>query len=79
MLIKIIVINNKANLGTFMLDSPIKFRYTISIGEPQQPKRKQKNHKIAANNPLPNATFRATFLFSLNFKNANVINANDKP
>ena len=76
--IKIIVIINKTNLGTLNFDNPIRLRYKISIGEPQQPKRKQRNHKITANIPLPKAAFKAFFLFSLNFKNANAINANDK-
>lgn len=71
------VIINKINLGTLNFDKPIRFRYTTSIGEPQQPKRKQINHKKIANNPPPNAAFKATLLFSLNFKNAKAMNAND--
>ncbi len=76
--INMIVIINKINLGTFNFDKPIRFKYTTSIGEPQQPKRKQRNHKKIANNPLLNATFKAALLFSLNFKNAKLMNANDK-
>ena len=69
---------NKINLGAFNFDKPIRFKYTISIGEPQQPKKKQINHKKIANIPPLKATFKAAFLFSLNFKNANVINACNK-
>ena len=69
---------NKINLETFNFDKPIKFRYTTSIGEPQQPNKKQRNHKRIANNPLLNAAFKAALLFSLNFKNERLMNANDK-
>ena len=60
-----IVINNSAIFGILKFDRPIRFRYTISIGEPQQPKKKHESHKATAINPPPAAAFRASFLFSL--------------
>ena len=73
-----IVITNNAIFGILKFDKPIRFRYTISIGEPQQPKKKHESHKTTANNPPPAAAFKAFLLFSLYFKNANAINANDR-
>jgi len=74
----IIVISNKNNLGIFNPEIPSRFRYTINMGEPQQPDKKQNNHKIIVKKPPAVAAFNAFFLFSLNFKKENVINAIDK-
>jgi hypothetical protein len=76
--INIIVISNKAILGIFKLEIPSRFKYTINMGEPQHPDKKQNNHKIIVKKPPAEAAFKAFFLPSLNFKKENVINATDK-
>lgn len=75
---KIIVIINKAILGIFNVERPNRFRYTIIIGDPQQPKKKQENHKTTANKPLPKPAFSAFFLLSLYFKKANTMKVTDR-